>query len=128
MLKNLRRLTVKDDPPLAEDEDEGARIYSQSKIIGEQMAKEIVENSTKSIICARFGWVNPENQPGTTWERSVWLSHQDLCSFMEKVIQAPSHISGPYFAMSNNHRLWVDIDDTKTDLGYIPQDGAQPLE
>jgi hypothetical protein len=92
------------------------------------MAKEIVKNSTKSIICARIGLVSVDNQPGTRWNRNHWLSYRDLCSFMEKAIQAPPHISGIYFAVSNNHRLWVDLDDAKRDLEYIPQDGAEPLE
>jgi hypothetical protein len=30
--------------------------------------------------------------------------------------------------MSNNHRLWVDIDGAKRDLGYVPQDGAEQVE
>jgi hypothetical protein len=128
MLKNLRKLTVNDDPPIPHDEDEGARIYSPSKIIGEQMAKEIVKNSTKSIISVRIGWVNIDNQPEITWPRTIWFSYRDLCSFFEKAIQAPSHISGTYFATSNNHRLCLDLDDAKRDLGYVPQDGAEPLE
>jgi nucleoside-diphosphate-sugar epimerase len=128
MLKNLRKLTVNDDPPIPRDEDEGALVYSQSKIIGEQMAKEIVKNSTKSIISVRIGSVNIDNQPGITWPRSVWFSYRDLCSFFDKAIQAPSHISGTYFATSNNHRLWLDLDNAKRDLGYVPQDGAEQLE
>lgn len=101
--------------------------YSQSKIIGEQMASDIVKRSSKSIICARFGWVNIENQPGKTWLRDVWLSHRDLCQFIGKVLDAPAPISGIYFAMSNNYRLWIDLNDAKRDFGFIPQDGAEKL-
>ena len=89
------------------------------------MAKDI---RTKSIICVRIGWVNIQNQPGATWLRTVWFSYRDVCSFFEKAIQAPSSISGIYFGTSNNHRLWMDLDNAKRDLGYVPQDGAEQLE
>jgi nucleoside-diphosphate-sugar epimerase len=128
MLKSLRKLTVNDDPTDPSDRSKGHYIYSKSKIIGEEMAKDIVKNSTKSIISVRVGWVNIDNQPGITCHRTVWFSYRDVCSFFEKAIQAPSHISGTYFATSNNHRSWLDLDDAKRDLGYVPQDGAEPLE
>ena len=128
MLKDLHKLTVKDDPPIPGDQNRGDRVYDESKIIGEQMGMEIAKNSSKSIICVRVGWVNIQNHPGTTWLRTVWFSYRDVCSFFEKAIEAPSHISGIYFGISNNHRLWVDLNDAKEDLGYIPQDRAEPLE
>jgi nucleoside-diphosphate-sugar epimerase len=127
MLKNLRKLVVADDPPLPDTQTPGNAIYCQSKIICEQMAMDIVKNNSKSIICARFGWVRIYDQPGTTWLRTVWFSHRDLCLFIDKALQAPSHMSGIYFAISNNHRLWVDLDDVERDLGYVPQDGAEKL-
>ena len=128
MIKDLRKLTVDHDRHIPGDQSKGVLVYSRSKIVGEQMAKTTGKNSTKSIICARLGWVHPENQPGTTWERSIWLSFGDLCSFFEKAIEAPSHISGTYFVTSNNHRLWVDLDNTRRDLGYAARDRAERLE
>jgi hypothetical protein len=127
MLKDLRKLTVADDPPLSRAETPGFTAYDQSKIIGEQMAAETVKNSSKSIICARFGWVNIEDQPGTTWLRSVWFSHRDVCLFIDKALEAPLDVSGTYFVMSNNHRGWIDLDSVKNDLGFVPQDGAEKL-
>ncbi|CAF1209773.1 unnamed protein product, partial [Rotaria sordida] len=57
----------------------------------------------------------------------VWLSHRDLCLFIDKVLQAPDNISGIYFLTSNNHRRWVDLDDAKRDFDFVPQDGAEKL-
>ncbi|CAF1209756.1 unnamed protein product [Rotaria sordida] len=127
MLKNLQKLTISNNPPLPDTQTSGHEVYSQSKIIGEQMAIDIVKNSSKSIICVRFGWVNIDNQPGNTWSRTVWLSHRDLCLFIDKVLQAPDNISGIYFLTSNNHRRWVDLDDAKRDFDFVPQDGAEKL-
>lgn len=128
MLRSLRKLTVTDDPPLPDVEPPGYKAYSHSKVIGEQMANAIVKNSSKSIICARFGWINIDDQPGKTYLRTVWCSHRDLCLFIDKALQAPADISGIYFIMSNNHRLWVDLSDTKRDFDFVPQDGAESLE
>ncbi|CAF4096229.1 unnamed protein product [Rotaria sp. Silwood1] len=69
------------------------------------MATDIVKNTSKSMIGARFGAVNIENKPDTTWNRTLWLSHRDLCSFISKALEAPLNITGIYFVMSNNHRL-----------------------
>ncbi len=91
------------------------------------MAADIVKNSSKSIICARFGWVNLQNQPGTTWVKTAQLGHRDVCSFIDKALEAPLDVSGTYFVMSNNHRLWVDLDDAKRNLGFVPQEGAEKL-
>jgi len=126
MLKDLRKLT-EDDPPLSDIRTIGNTMYCHSKIICEQMAKEIVKNTSKSIICVRFGGVEIDDQPLTTWIRTVWFSHRDVCSFIDKVLQAPLNISGAYFATSNNHRHWLDLDHAKRDLGYVPQDGAEKL-
>jgi nucleoside-diphosphate-sugar epimerase len=127
MLKNLRKLTVADDPPLPDTRTPGDTVYSQSKIICEQMAMDIVKNNSISIIGIRFGGVRIEDDPGTTWRRTTWFSHRDLCLFIDKALQAPLNISGIYFGVSNNHRLWVDIDSAKRDLGYVPQDGNEKV-
>jgi len=127
MLKDLRKLTVADDPPLPDIQTPGNTAYCQSKIICEQMAMDIVKNNSISIICVRFGGIEIDDRPAKTWIRTVWFSHRDLCLFIDKALQAPLNISGIYFGVSNNHRLWVDIDSAKRDLGYVPQDGAEKL-
>jgi nucleoside-diphosphate-sugar epimerase len=124
MLKNLRKLTVADDPPLPETRTPGIIAYCQSKIIGEQMAMDIAKNTSKSIICARFGAVNTDDQPDTNWYRTLWLSHRDVCSFIDKALHAPLNVSGIYFVTSKNHRHWMDLDHPEKDLGFVPQDGA----
>ncbi len=127
MLKDLRKLTVADDSPLPDLRTPGDTVYCQSKIICEQMAMDIVKNNSKSIICVRFGGVRIGDDPTTTWRRAGWFSHRDVCAFIDKALQAPLNISGIYFGVSNNHRLWVDIDSAKRDLGYVPQDGAEKV-
>lgn len=127
MLNDLRKLTTDDYPAFPLNETAGDQIYCQTKIIGEQMAEEFVRTRSKSIISIRFGWVTIDNQPGLTWLRTVWLSYNDLCSFLLKSIQSSSTISGICFALSDNHRSWLDIEKSKHDFGYIPIDGARRI-
>ena len=122
MLKDLRKLTVQDDLPLPGTKTPGIKEYCRTKILGEQMAMDTVKNTSKSIICARFGGVTVNDQPTNDWRSANWLSHRDLCLFIDKALEAPLNLSGIYFVISNNHRLWVDLDDAKRDLGYVPQD------
>ena len=125
MLKGFEKLSVAKHPPLSDLETPGKKAYSESKIIGEQMATEIVKSTSKSIICVRIGSVNIDDEPEADAVRTVWLSYRDLCSFIDRALQAPLNISGTYFAVSNNYRLCIDLDDAKRDLGYVPQDGAK---
>ena len=125
MLHSLRKLTVADDPPSVDLQTPGTTAYWESKVVGERMAACVVQNSAKSIICVRFGGVNIDDQPGETWRRPSWLSYRDLCQFIDKVLEAPPEMSGTYYATSNNHRRWVDLEDARRDFGFVPQDGAE---
>lgn len=127
MLNNLRKLTVADDPPLIDLQTPGSIAYWKSKVACEQMAASIVQNSTKSIICVRFGGVTIYDQPGEKWRRANWLSYRDACQFIDKALEAPLEISGTYYAVSNNHRRWVDLENARRDFGFVPQDGAEKL-
>jgi hypothetical protein len=127
MLTSFRKLNVLNDPPKPDVQTPGNEAYSQSKILGEKMAASYVNGTAKSIICARFGSINIKDEPEATWFRSCWCSHRDACVFLEKALTAPMEISGTYFVVSNNHRVWVDMDNAKNDLGFVPQDGAEKL-
>ena len=123
--RQLRRLTVKDDPPCPDRQTESNFIYCQTKIIGEELSRRASEG--RSVIGIRFGWVNIRDHPGETWYRTVWLSHRDLCAFVDRCLSAPVDLCGTFFAVSNNARLWLDLEAAKNELHYIPLDGATEL-
>lgn len=125
LLKGFEKLSVAQHPALPYCQTPEKRAYTESKIMGEQMAAEIVKSTSKSIICVRIGSVNINNQPEADAVRTVWLSYRDLCSFIDRALEAPLNISGTYFAISNNYRSCIDLEDARRDLGYIPQDGAE---
>lgn len=125
LLKDFEKISVATHPALPYCKTLERRAYTESKIIGERMAAEIVKSTSKSIICVRIGSVNIDNQPEADAVRTVWLSYRDLCSFIDRALEAPLNISGIYCAISNNYRSCLDLEDARRDLGYIPQDGAE---
>ena len=125
LLKGFEKLSVAKHPALPYSQTPEKKAYTESKIMGEQMATEIVKSTSKSIICVRIGSVNINNQPEADAVRVVWLSYRDLCSFIDRALEAPLNISGTYVAISNNYRSCIDLEDARRDLGYIPQDGAE---
>ena len=128
MFKELRQLNSTIDGMMPADGTPGVIAYSESKIVGEQIANTIMRHDRqKSIISIRLGMVNVEDECGPTWARTIWLSHRDTRSFFERAMEAPWNISGTYFAVSNNHRRWMDLNQASTDLKYIPQDGAKDI-
>ena len=126
MIRNRVKLTIPDHLTKPDLHTSSFTAYCQSKIEGEHIAKRIVQtNPSRSVIAARLGWVNIDDDPGFHWSRTIWLSYRDLIQFFEKALKAPMNITGTYYVVSNNHRRWLDISPAKTDLGYIPQDGAR---
>lgn len=125
MLKTLEKVNVREHPPLPDLRTPGTKAYTESKIIGEQMAADIVKSTSKSIICARLGGIFVDDKPATGWRRCSWCSHRDVCLFIDKALRAPLNISGTYFVLSDNYHRWVDLEDAERDLGFVPQDGAE---
>ena len=119
----LRKLTILDDPPLRDSFPPSRKVYCESKVLGEQIAR---ETHDKNSICARLGWVNTRDDSGEDWASTVWCSHRDFCNFVDKALQyLLQDGSGTYFVCSNNRQLWLDMEDAKNDLGYVPSDGAK---
>ena len=127
MSKDFEKINADRHPPLPDLQTPGAKAYTESKISGEKIAADVVQNTSKSIICARLGGIFVDDSPPIDWRRSHWCSHRDLCLFIDKALQAPLHISGTYFVVSNNYCRWVDLDNAERDLGFVPQDGAEKL-
>ena len=119
----FRKLTILGDPPLCDFFQPSCETYCKSKVVGEQIAH---GSRGKNSICARLGWVNTRDDPGKGWASTVWCSHRDFCDFVDKALDFLLHgYSGTYFVCSNNYQLWLDMEDAKNDLGYVPKDGAK---
>ena len=120
----IRKLTVSNDPPIDAVCTPTDQAYFQSKLRGEEMAREARDKNT---ICARFGWINARDEAADgAWEATVWCSHRDLCEFADRALDAlVRKQNGTYFVCSDNYQLWLDMDDAKRDLGFAAKDGKK---
>ena len=79
-----------------------------------------------SCIIIRPGWVvaadaapNPSGQP-------IWCSQRDIVQLIECCINAGEDVRFEiFYGMSDNKWRWVDIDNARRKVGYIPRDSAE---
>jgi nucleoside-diphosphate-sugar epimerase len=130
----LRKITV-NDPIIPSHLNPSAEAYRKSKVYGEELAMQYSLNNTTNVkfICARFGWINTTDDVTSdlhnwNWsDKAAWCSHRDLCQFIDRVLENQLKLKKfqIYFVCSNNDFCWFDMDNTKEDLNYVPQDGAK---
>jgi len=128
----LKKITI-NDPPIPSHFNPSFEAYCNSKIYGENLAKQYSSNDTNNIkfICTRLGWINTTDDVTSdlyNWDdKSIWCSHRDLCQFFDRILEKQSTLNKfqIYFVSSNNDYCWVDMDNCRQDLNYVPQDGAK---
>ncbi|CAF1206452.1 unnamed protein product [Rotaria sordida] len=104
----LKKITI-NDPSIPSHFNPSFESYSNSKIYGEELARQYSSTETINFkfICARFGWINTTDDVTS-----------DLYDWSDKSFEI-------YFVSSNNDYCWVDIDNFQQNLDYMPQDGAK---
>jgi nucleoside-diphosphate-sugar epimerase len=130
--EELKKLTI-NDPMIPSHLNPTFEAYCRSKMYGEELAKQYSSNDTNNVkfICARLGWVSTTNDITSNlynWDdKSVWCSYRDLCQFFDRLLENQSKLKkfNIYFVSSDNDFCWVDMNNSKEDLNYVPQDGAK---
>lgn len=130
--EELKKITI-NDPMNPSHLNPSFEAYCQSKIYGEDLAKQYSSNESTRVkfICVRLGWVNTTNDVTSNlydWnDKSIWCSYRDLCQFFDRLLENQLKLKkfDVYFVSSNNDFCWVDMSNCKEDLNYIPQDGAK---
>jgi nucleoside-diphosphate-sugar epimerase len=128
----LKKITV-NDPVIPMHLNPSTEAYRKSKVYGEALARQYSSNDATNVkfVCARFGWVNTTDDVTSNvhnWsDKSTWCSHRDLCQFIDRVLENRLKLKQfqIYFVSSNNDFGWFDMDNSKEDLNYVPQDGAK---
>ncbi|CAF4155564.1 unnamed protein product [Rotaria magnacalcarata] len=121
------------DVPIPSHFNPSFEAYCNSKIFCEELAKRYSSSATTNVkfICARLGWINTTDDINCDlydWsDKSIWCSHRDLCQFIDRVLENQSILRKLeiYFVSSNNDYCWVDMDNSREDLNFVPQDGAK---
>ena len=101
-------------------------LYGSSKVWGEALARQFVEESALSILCLRIGMVRPEDKPLAARDYAVWCSQRDIAHMVQLCIDAPNALDyAILFVTSNNKWGYRDIEHSRLAVGYVPQDSAE---
>ena len=121
--KNIRMKL--EDPPNPDS------LYAVSKLFGEHMGKLYSERYNLEFVGLRIGWITKENNPalkrGTPSEnymRAMFLSHRDGIQAFRRALEVNTRFMLAY-AVSNNDRRVFDLEQTREQLGFEPQDNAE---
>ncbi|CAF0935883.1 unnamed protein product [Rotaria sordida] len=134
LIKNIiqkepfKKLTI-NDPPIPSHVNPSREAYCNSKIYGEQLARQYSSSDGINVkfVCARFGWINTADTITMDSFNSDWCSHRDLCQFIDRVLENQLKLKRfqIYFVTSNTDFCWLDTENCREDLNYVPQDGAR---
>jgi NAD+ dependent glucose-6-phosphate dehydrogenase len=99
--------------------------YSASKVWAEGFCRTYHDKFGLSIVCLRIGGVNKANTADGPVAKAVWCSHRDVQNIIQLALDATAT---PRFdicyGVSDNQQGWVDLENSRERLGYLPQDGA----
>lgn len=101
-------------------------LYPASKVWGEELGRECAQSHDLSVLCLRFGRVNPENRPTQSREWCVWCSQRDAVEMIEKCIAAPPELRfETFFVNSDNKWGYRDLERARQLVGFVPADRAE---
>lgn len=102
--------------------------YSWSKLIAEELWKQLSQLSNIQVVNLRIWSVKLEDNPSkNNRHRSTWLSHRDLCNLFETLIAwaKTNKKYATYFWVSNNKYNFWELNSLKKDYWYTPKDNAE---
>lgn len=103
-------------------------VYGATKIWGEALARHFSDTYDMSMLCVRIGSVTKDNIPSDARQKSIYLSHEDVCQILQLSIDAPSELKYDVFlATSNNRWSYRDLEHPRKVLGYEPLSSAEDL-
>jgi nucleoside-diphosphate-sugar epimerase len=95
-------------------------LYGVSKAFGEALARYYADAFDMSMICLRIGWFTP-SIPDSAVLNPLWISARDLAQIVQRCLETPRRF-GIYNATSNNPQRQWDLQSSRDELGYEPQD------
>ena len=102
--------------------------YGIGKAFGEASGRYYSDEHGLSVICIRIGTLNKQARPTNERQRATLLSHRDLVQLVSRCIDAPDDLRFSIFygVSANKWRFW-DIADSRSAIGYEPQDDASGM-
>jgi nucleoside-diphosphate-sugar epimerase len=100
-------------------------LYAASKVWNESLAQVYAHSHGLSCLCIRIGWVVGDDRPPNN-RGDIWCSQRDIAELFRCCVEAPAELRFDiFYGMSDNRRLWVDIEKARERVGYAPRDQAE---
>lgn len=100
-------------------------IYAATKVWVESLARTYAHVHGISCFCLRIGQVD-RDWPRPPKGAAVFVSQRDVVQLIERCVNADVSLKFEvFYAVSNNDYRWVDIDDGRRKVGFVPQDRAE---
>jgi nucleoside-diphosphate-sugar epimerase len=105
---------------------EPRNLYASSKVFNESLCRTYAYSHGMSCLAIRIGWVVGEDNVPNASAEDIWCSQRDIGGLIEACVDAPEDLRFDiFYGMSNNRFLWVDMDNARQKLGFVPQDRAE---
>src|SRR5438552_1034917 len=113
----LLRQVRTEDAPLP------GNVYGATKAFGEALAAYFAHVESLSTIAVRIGWVVRLDQLNSDHRGNLQMvvTPADLCQLFDRCIETPDILHAVVHGVSNNAHLRLDLDSTRSLLGYEPQ-------
>ena len=103
-------------------------VYGATKVWGEALARHFSDAYDMSMLCVRIGSVTEGDKPSDPRQKSIYLSHKDVCQILQLSIEAPDDLKYDVFlATSNNRWSYRDLEHPRKVLGYRPDSSAEDI-
>ena len=101
-------------------------IYSSTKVWSEGLARAYADSHGLSCLGIRIGWVVAEDKLPRPASADIWCSQRDIVNLIECCVNAPDDVRYEvFYGMSDNKYRWVDLENARRAVGYVPQDRAE---
>jgi len=100
-------------------------VYGATKCWGEAVARVYADQHNLSCICVRLG--SPRFDQGGDWdpdERNGSLTARDCAQLFGRCIEVADVDFAIVNGISNHRKSWMDLEVSRSVLGYEPQDGT----
>jgi nucleoside-diphosphate-sugar epimerase len=115
-----QKVPIGTDVPIRPDS-----LYGVSKAFGEALGRYYSDAFGMSVICLRIGWFT-DRSPTVKSLNGLWISPRDIAQVIRLSLET-SRSYGIYNATSNNaHQHW-DLQSTRADLGFNPEDDVAQI-
>jgi len=116
-------------------------LYGVSKVFGEALAHYYYKRHGLPIICLRIGICRDLDDPSEFFKEyltgrrvhptyspekilGLWISARDMAQLIHKTLEADVKF-GIFYGISNNRHPVFDLSETRSKLGYDPEDCAE---